>query len=204
MQIEERDRLKHASDAMMTPKELDHDFQIPSEFFLDWLSVAADESRHLGWLLDRLGSMGSHYGAIPAHNNLWETAVKSSSDLIGRLACVPMVQEARALDSHTRLCNRLTSSGDAESANIIDQICQEELSHVASGVRWFEWMLSRRLPQMPPSLVYQTAVLHFSGLLVPPFNESARLSAGMPPTFYVPISFRRSSPVPPPAPPDPS
>jgi len=185
---------------MMTPRELDRDFQMPSEFFRDWLSVASDESRHLGWLLDRLESMDSHYGAIPAHNNLWETAVKSSSDLIGRLACVPMVQEARALDSHSRLCNRLRSSGDAESANIIDQICQEELSDVASGARWFEWMLSRRLPEMPAPLVCQAAVLQVSALLVPPFNEPARLSAGIPPAFYVPISFRRSPPVPPSAP----
>lgn len=191
--------MSQISDEMLEPEALTESFRLPREFFQDWLSVAADEARHLGWLLDRLENVGSHYGAIPAHNNLWETATNSSHDLIGRLASVPMVQEARALDSHTRLCNRLVSTGDSQSARIVDQICQEELSHVAAGVRWFEWTLKQRLPRVPPSCVYQAAVLQFSGLLVPPFNQSARLSAGMPSDYYLPLTFRPAPAVQPPA-----
>ncbi len=45
--------------------------QDPS-FALDFLRVAKDEGRHLTLLLDRLNAMGSHYGALPAHDGLWD------------------------------------------------------------------------------------------------------------------------------------
>ena len=47
---------------------------VPTEFFADFARVADDESRHLGWCLQRLGEMGVRYGDIPAHNVLWEGA----------------------------------------------------------------------------------------------------------------------------------
>jgi uncharacterized ferritin-like protein (DUF455 family) len=54
--------------------------------------VADDESRHLGWCLQRLGELGYQYGCMPAHCLLWEGAELSSHDLAARLAIVPMAQ----------------------------------------------------------------------------------------------------------------
>ena len=55
--------------------------------------VADDESRHLGWCLQRLGELGHAYGDMPAHNLLWEGAQMSAGDLNAR--CGAMTRERR-------------------------------------------------------------------------------------------------------------
>ena len=60
--------------------------KLPYDFVLDWLSVAADEGRHFTLLADRLETLDSHYGALYAHDGLWEAALKTKDDLPGRLA----------------------------------------------------------------------------------------------------------------------
>ena len=66
-------------------------------FVDDWLSVAADEAMHFALLARKLESLGSHYGALPAHGGLWEAAHATRDDVAARLAVVPMVLEARGL-----------------------------------------------------------------------------------------------------------
>ena len=68
------------------------------QFVSDWLSVAADEALHFALLERRLQSFGSRYGALPAHDGLWESAHLTRHDVLARLAIVPMVLEARGLD----------------------------------------------------------------------------------------------------------
>ena len=58
--------------------------------------VADEESRHLGWCLQRLEELGYWYGCMPAHRLLWEGAEASAHDLGARLAIVPMSQVGRA------------------------------------------------------------------------------------------------------------
>ena len=70
----------------------------PPEFADDWLRVGADEAMHFALLARRLAELGSHYGALPAHDGLWEAAEKTAHDPLARIAIVPMVLEARALD----------------------------------------------------------------------------------------------------------
>lgn len=50
------------------------------EFYADFAHIAEDESRHLGWCLQRLQELGYAYGDMPAHNMLWEGAVESSGE----------------------------------------------------------------------------------------------------------------------------
>ena len=75
------------------------DMCLPTRFYADFAKVADDESRHLGWCLQRLDELGHSYGDMPAHNLLWEGCIASSKDVRERLAVVPMSQEARGLDA---------------------------------------------------------------------------------------------------------
>lgn len=104
--------------------------QLPSGFFEDFARVADDESRHLGWCLQRLRELGHDYGDIPAHNRLWDAAQSTARDLHDRLVIVPCVQEARGLDAGGRLADRLASAGDRRSADIVRRIAEEERAHV--------------------------------------------------------------------------
>ena len=53
-------------------------------FYRDFARVADDESRHLGWCLQRLEELGSAYGDMVAHSILWDGATASSGT---SLAC---------------------------------------------------------------------------------------------------------------------
>lgn len=55
-------------------------------------------------------------------------------DLAGRLAVVPMSQEARGLDAGPRLADKLVGCGDNRTAAIVSRIALEEKAHVAVGV----------------------------------------------------------------------
>src|SRR3546814_3017303 len=45
---------------------------LPRGFVDDWIGVGADEAMHFALLDRRLRALGSQYGALPAHDGLWE------------------------------------------------------------------------------------------------------------------------------------
>jgi hypothetical protein len=68
---------------------------MPLGYFDDWVKAADDEAKHFNLLCDCLESLGSSYGAMPAHAGMWRAAEDTAEDFMGRLAVVPMVLEAR-------------------------------------------------------------------------------------------------------------
>ena len=156
-------------------------------FTADFLSVAADEAMHFALLDRKLRSMGSFYGELPAHDGLWESAARTSHDVSARLAIVPMVLEARGLDVTPAMLDRVRASGDEPGARILQRILDDEIRHVAIGTSHF--VARCRTHDEPPQQVWQKLVeIHFSGGLKPPFNDSARLAAGLSRDFYVAIA----------------
>jgi hypothetical protein len=81
--------------------------------------VAADECRHFLLLEQRLEAEGSHYGAMPAHDGLWESALNSAGSLAARLAVEHCTHEARGLDVLPQTIHRFRSNGDAASADLL-------------------------------------------------------------------------------------
>ena len=159
------------------------DEDLPRSFYDDWISVADDEARHFAMLARRLGDFGAAYGDLPAHDGLWEAASETASDILARLAVVPLVLEARGLDVTPAMIDRLERFGDGESAAILSTIYREEIGHVAAGVRWFERLCAGRGLD-PVESWARLVARHFRGALKPPFNEAARTAAGMTPDWY--------------------
>jgi uncharacterized ferritin-like protein (DUF455 family) len=157
--------------------------QFPRAFADDWMKVGADEAMHFVLLDRRLRQLGSHYGAHPAHDGLWESAFETRNDALARLAVVPMVLEARGLDVTPVTIARFDSAGDSVSSKILNRIYNDEISHVFSGTKWFETGCSER--NLLPKYYWKILVnRHFRGSLKPPFNDSARLSAGLSRDYY--------------------
>lgn len=69
--------------------------RMPRAFYDDFVRVAVDEGRHFRLLALRLQALGSHYGALPVHQGLWETAAATSASLLARLALEHCVHEVR-------------------------------------------------------------------------------------------------------------
>jgi uncharacterized ferritin-like protein (DUF455 family) len=161
--------------------------QQPRAFVDDWLAVGADEAMHFALLDRRLRSLDSHYGAHPAHDGLWESAALTSHDLAARLAIVPMVLEARGLDVSPQTIERLKAAGDTRSAAIVSRIYIDEIRHVGVGTKWFAMHCESN--EISPAEQWRTLVrTYFRGALKPPFNDSARESAGLPREFYTALA----------------
>lgn len=160
---------------------------LPRAFCDDWIAVAAEEAEHHALLAARLADFGAAYGDLPAHDGLWQAAEATAHDLLARLAIVPLVLEARGLDVTPAMIERLDRFGDGESAAVLRRIYADEIGHVATGMRWFGFLCSRRA--LPAAETYRRLVRrHFKGVLKPPFNDSGRMAAGLPTAFYAPLS----------------
>ncbi len=159
---------------------------MPRAFADDWVSVGDDEARHFDLLATRLADLGGAYGDLPAHDGLWQAAMDTAHDLPARLAVVPQVLEARGLDVSPATAERLERAGDAASARIVGIIYQDEIGHVRIGNYWFRFLCKSN--GLDPVSTFRALVeKHFTGRLKPPFNDSARESAGLTKEFYAPL-----------------
>jgi len=166
---------------------------LPRQFFDDWVGVATAEAEHFALLEARLTALGGKYGALPAHDGLWEAAHETACDLLARLAVVPLVLEARGLDVTPAMIDRLENAGDRESAAILRRLYEDEIGHVGIGACWFRHFCAVR--GLDPVTTFQDQVRrHFSGALKPPFNRDARDRAGFPASYYAPLASGQSMP----------
>jgi uncharacterized ferritin-like protein (DUF455 family) len=161
--------------------------EMGKEFVGDFLRVAAEEAMHFALLARKLESLGSFYGALPAHAGLWEAAQATRHDVAARLAVVPMVLEARGLDVTPVAIERMRAAGDESGAKILARILDDEIVHVGLGTKHFLRCAQMR-GEVPESLWRRLVKRHFRGRLKPPFNDSARLAAGLSREFYAAIA----------------
>lgn len=156
---------------------------LPKAYFDDWVQVAEDEALHFEMLAKRMGELDAAYGDMAAHDGLWEAAEKTADDILARMTLVPMVLEARGLDTTPATVTRLNGNGDTATAVLMEKIGEDEISHVAAGVRWFEHVCAQRGLDPVPTFKKLVA-LHFKGHIKPPFNVGARDRAGMNRAYY--------------------
>ncbi|OIV96815.1 hypothetical protein TanjilG_08676 [Lupinus angustifolius] len=185
---------------------------MPREFFTDFVKVAQDEGRHFTLLAARLEDLGSYYGALPAHDGLWDSATATSKELLSRLAVEHCVHEARGLDVLPTTISRFRNGGDNTTADLLERVVYpEEITHCAAGVKWFKYLCQRsRKPVSDQeeqeicavesgttteddeviSKFHAIVRTYFRGPLKPPFNEEARKSAGFGPEWYEPLAIK--------------
>ncbi|HET7845072.1 MAG TPA: DUF455 family protein, partial [Xanthomonadales bacterium] len=101
----------------------------------------------------------------------------TAHDCLARMALVPRVLEARGLDVTPGMVARLRAVGDEATAAILDVILREEVSHVAAGSRWFEYLCRAR--GLEPRATFVALLAERGrGALRAPFNRPARRAAG--------------------------
>ena len=161
--------------------------QLPFDYVRDWMGVADDEARHFLMLNGRLQELDSFYGALPAHNGLWQAAEETAHDLLARLAITPLVLEARGLDITPQLIDKMKTIGDTKTADCFAIIMEDEIGHVRVGKNWFDYECGR-LRQDPISAWQKAVNTYFHGSLKPPFNIEARDAARFSAAFYQPLA----------------
>ena len=156
-------------------------------FITDWVSVCHDEARHFMLLENRLNDFDMEYGCLPAHNGLWEAALKTKDNFAARLAIAPMVLEARGLDVTPGMIEKMNKIGDLESSKILKTIYNDEINHVAIGAKWF-LNIAESQKKKPETFFHSLIREYYSGQLKPPFNVQARTLAGLKQDFYMPLT----------------
>jgi uncharacterized ferritin-like protein (DUF455 family) len=151
--------------------------EMPAQYYCDWASVAADEARHFNMLAACMQEMGYQYGDFPAHNGLWDMAIKTRDDVLTRMALVPRLLEARGLDVTPGMISKLKSAGDSRAVAVLETILREEVRHVEIGSIWFTHLCAKaNKPVMETFLALLRT--HAASMVRGPFNVQARLAAG--------------------------
>jgi uncharacterized ferritin-like protein (DUF455 family) len=98
-----------------------------------------------------------------------------------------MVLEARGLDVTPAALERVRMLGDETGAKILQRILDDEIRHVRFGAKHFH-EASHTRDETPRELWQNLVKKHFRGALKPPFNDSARISGGLPRDWYAGIA----------------
>jgi uncharacterized ferritin-like protein (DUF455 family) len=153
---------------------------MPTQYYVDWLRVAAEEAKHFALLQDHLQSVGFAYGDFDAHDGLWTVCEATRHDVVARMALVPRTMEARGLDATPIIQAKLRRVGTPDALQaiaILDVILADEVGHVAIGNHWYYWLCERQ-GLNPFEFYAQAAIQHRAPRLKPPFNILARRQAG--------------------------
>ncbi|MGH1378122.1 MAG: ferritin-like domain-containing protein [Alphaproteobacteria bacterium] len=162
-------------------------FTLPKKFYDDWVKVADDEAKHFLMLEERLNDFGATYGDLPAHDSLWESSEKTAHDFAARLAIVPMVLEARGLDVTPGMIAMMKKQEDQKTADMLQIIHDDEVTHVKAGTDWFEHWCSYN--DFDIETHWQELVKKYFGTsLKRPFNHPSREKAGMLRDWYEPLA----------------
>lgn len=160
---------------------------LPKAFYDDWVKVADDEAKHHLLLQERLEDLDASYGDLPAHDGLWEASKRTAHAFAARLGVVPMVLEARGLDVTPNMIANMQAQGDQKTADILQIIHDDEITHVRAGTVWFEaWCAhhDKEVESTWQALVKQ----YFGARLKRPFNHPSREEAGMIRDWYEPLA----------------
>ena len=150
---------------------------MPEDYYRDWASVAADETRHFMALRRYLEQHGCDYGDYDAHDGLWTMAEKTSADVLDRMAIVPRVLEARGLDVTPAMIDKCVVNGDSDLADIFMMIYKEEIQHVRIGNKWYGNLCRER--SLDPLNTFLQLVKTYGVMeKTSTINEEARILAG--------------------------
>ena len=153
---------------------------MPRSYYLDWLTVAAEEAQHFRMLRTHLQTMGYDYGDFPAHTGLWDMTEKTKADVLARMALVPRTLEARGLDATPPMQAKLRKVATPQAmraVEILDIILRDEIGHVAIGNHWYRYLCTRR--GLDPIAHYAVLAAQYNAPRIKgPLNLDARLKAG--------------------------
>ena len=91
------------------------------------------------------------------------------------------------------MVDKILGAGDKESAQLIDLICSEEISHVHKGIKWFSVVCNELGVEIEKHFEDNVKKYVPGGELLSPFNVWARQQAGMEKELYIGVSAQRKT-----------
>ena len=113
----------------------------PSGLRKEFVRILADEQRHCQMYIDRVESLGGSFFNPPYSNYFWKHVPAMSASPHGPaafLASMGLTLEQANLDFTTMYREAFAAAGDSESAEIMQQVHDDEIGHVAAAARWIK------------------------------------------------------------------
>lgn len=140
------DRLRTAAFAELQAREgflwaAERFSDAPEEVRKAWRRLSAEEGKHLGWLLRRMGELGVDPASRPVSPRLWDalTACPSAREFAVLMALAE--QRGKAAEESFR---RALAQRDPRTSDIFAKIAAEEVGHLAVGERCLTLLAASR------------------------------------------------------------
>ncbi len=154
----------------------------PVAFRRGLVQTLAEEQRHLGLYLRRIDSLGGVVGEFPCSDSFWRFMAPQTQPA-QFVAAMALTFEQANLDYAAYYAERFAQAGDLETRDVLETVLEDEIGHVAFGLRWFQrWqpsgesLFDGHMRCLAPPL----QVVRAKGL---GFQTDARRKAGLPPDY---------------------
>ncbi|MBV1857016.1 MAG: ferritin-like domain-containing protein, partial [Nannocystaceae bacterium] len=109
----------------------------PGAFRRGLVQTLREEQTHLQLYLDRMRTLGVEFGARPLSGFFWRamSGVQTPSGFVAHLS---LTFEQANLDFAEHYRRGFAAMGDHETAAVLQTVLDDEIGHVALGLRWFE------------------------------------------------------------------
>jgi uncharacterized ferritin-like protein (DUF455 family) len=150
--------------------------EAPLAFRRGLLAILTDEQKHMQLYIDRIAALGHRFGDFAVTGHFWHKLDDYRTPL--HFVCaMGLTFENANLDFAQEYAAMARQIGDIETADVLDQVHHDEISHVH-----FAWVWLQKLA--PDTAPWQTFVDHLDFPLGPhrargkTFDQSARVKAG--------------------------
>ncbi|MFW7379609.1 MAG: DUF455 family protein [Oligoflexus sp.] len=154
----------------------------PPSFRMNIGRTMLEEQHHLRLYLSRMAELGIGFGDIPVNDFFWQ-CLKSMRSPLDYVTGMSLTFEQANLDYSYHYWRLMQQLGDSVTADILQQVLQDEIGHVKFGVSWFDrW----RDPQLEIFAAHEQILrspLSMSRAKGIGFREDVRLKAGLPKTY---------------------
>lgn len=167
------------------PHQSDEDFRFKKAILL----TMKDEQKHFKLYQKRMNELGYEFGDFPLNDFFWRQA-ESIINKETYLAIMAMTFESANLDFASYYRDVFYNLGDKKSAEIMDQVFQDEISHVALGVNYFNrWRENQSLWDYYKSVLpWPMTPARSKGKI---YNSEARVLAKMDQDFINKLKYYR-------------
>ena len=163
----------------------------PPHFRKGLANTLREEQGHVRLYINRLENMGVKFGDLPLYRHFW-THVPHLTSPLRYVSVMSLTFEMANLDFAPLYKHAFESVGDKESAQLMQQILDDEISHVAFGWNWlkrFKEPSQSEWEAWKESLPVKITPKRASGFV---FHEQHRLKAGVSADWVEPPQIRKS------------
>ena len=110
--------------------------ELPDSFKRSLLKTMRDEQKHASLYIKSMKEFGVEPGQMPVNRFFWD-CFKDIDDPLKFITGMSLTFEQANLDFSLYYKEAFEKIGDESTAAVLDEVYQDEISHVSNGLKWF-------------------------------------------------------------------